>query len=1132
MSLEPQNPTGSGLLDELVWRHDSAFWLAWVLPLIVLAAVFAHRRVVRAAEQFAGRTMSPRLLPPLAAKGPAQKTACFVLGLALAIVAAAAPAFGVIYRPTVARGLDLCVVLDVSRSMLADDAGDTRLARARSAIRWLVDGLDGDRVGLLLFAGQTLQTCPLTLDRGFFHAALAAADPGLVGRGGTKIGPALDEALRMLDTSWDRDKLVLLVTDGGDQESFPKTAAERLREKQIRVISLGLGRADEGAALVIDGKIVRQQDGQAVSARLNDALLKELALTTEGMYVPPESAHRLPELYDQHFANLRRGRHDELQEKLHRERYQLFLAPALLLLLWQAGRAAYPRRRVQPERIASVPARSATIRTPTVTLVLLALLGLSGACRHEASAVETAIAQLAAGDAEAAERSLLALGDELRRDPVLAYDLACVHQARGRASEARARYDEALDRGDRKLRARVHANRALLSVERLRALAGDEVAAVPAGAREELVAVAESALDDLQRARDLDPSLASAERADLVRRQDELARWLRITEDTWRARDRDAEREARAKQTGAARLLASIDAETALLERLAQDEPLEDLELRQRELREEFAALQSQLGEGESAPPAALRDELARGLEAVQPALRGIETLLRDGDPGAAALAIRAASDELLRLWMLWAEPAAALARAAREQAAFVQELQQMTRLRGEAGAAGEEGLAVLARVRELLIERERRLASWLVAIERALAAAPSEAGAPSLFVERARARVPELRAQLERAAERIGGTGPQALVLATRAAAGLASLALEGELAKLAAKALAERLEAEQQRLTQGAAALLETAVPSPGIVESLAKLAGDLGRTLAWLPLRGDQDDQRARAEYLVPALAKEFAAAPTPPQGGEPAPAPTPDPQAEARRAALEAALASARAALARAHESCTAGPDPAAVEAMHAARVALRALVVGLADFDALLERSAKEQARLAALPAAIDARATNDADALAATRRIALAEALREQGVTTPLIEALRDALQAEAAAAASPAETGESAASPADELEQAARREALAALAELRPPAAEAARAAWSALHGAGDEAARLAAAAPQQKTAAELLAKAVAELARQRLRLVELAERIASAQRELLEPVRALRAGAAPRAADGTALDGPALAA
>lgn len=1086
---------------EVNWNNAPAFWLAWVLPLLVASAVVAHRGVVRAAERFAGRTMTPRLLPPLHASAAAAKTAWFLGGVMLAIVAAASPGWGVVYRPVAARGLDLVVALDVSRSMLADDAGDSRLGRARSAIGWLVDALEGDRVGLLLFAGQTVQTCPLTLDRGFFRGALADANPALVGRGGTKLGPALDEALRMLDTSHDRDKLVLLVTDGGDQESFPKAAAARLAEKGVRVIALGLGRADEGAPLVIEGKIVRTQDGQPVSARLNDALLKELATSTKGMYVPPDAAHRLPELYAEHFGALRRGQHEEMQEKLHREQYQWFLVPGFVLLLVQAGRSPYRRRRAANEtRSTSTTPRSGA----RSALALLVLTALFAACSREADQVEIALEQFRTGEYEKAETTLLALGDERQDRPLLAYDLACVHQARGRSSEARARYVEALDRGEKPLRARTHHNLAMLGVERLRALSGDDVAAVGKDRREEITALAGAAIDDLLRARQLDPSLDAATGGELTRRQDRLARWLRATEDAWRARDRQTERDARAAAKGSAYLAALLDAERDLLARLAQGEALEDLELRQRDLRDELGQCSEHFADEGAALPEAFHAEVSSGLAALDPELRGIESALRDGATELAATSIRSAADAMTGVLALWAAPDATLARAARAQQDFVQEIRQHTRLRGAASEGGAEALGVVERSQDELIARERRIAAWLVNLARRLAPEHADAAWSSVFVERARARLPEIDVLLARTAERVGGTGPQALVLGTRAAQALDSLALEAQISGLDAKALVQRLELEQQRLVRAADLLLDPSATPPGLLATLNRVARDLALALAWQPLPSDARDQAARAAYLEPAIEKQRKSE----QQGHGTDQQQ-DPKPDAQQAAIALSVTRAKDALERASSACGATPSAAAVVALHEGRVALRELGILLGDFDGLLERAANEQASLAA-----QGEADAKDEALLAHR-----DALREQGLTTPAIERLRDALAAEITAAETPVDEKASVAGDAEKKE---RRAALDALGKSLAPAAEAARDALGALGTPAETLTqaneRRAAAAPAQRRAADLLRAAVDELARARLPLVELGKRIAEGEAELLELARSSDA-AHPRA-------------
>ena len=170
-------------MSQVIWQNDGALWLLWVVPGIVVAAVYAHRRTQRAARLLVGDVMTRRLMPDLAASGPLVRVGLFVAGYVLVIVALARPCWDYDYVSVEARGVDVVVALDVSRSMLAMDGGETRLDRARSALADLVADLPGDRVGLLLFAGDRVLTCPLTYDRGFFLQALRGASPDAVGRG-------------------------------------------------------------------------------------------------------------------------------------------------------------------------------------------------------------------------------------------------------------------------------------------------------------------------------------------------------------------------------------------------------------------------------------------------------------------------------------------------------------------------------------------------------------------------------------------------------------------------------------------------------------------------------------------------------------------------------------------------------------------------------------------------------------------------------------------------------------------------------------------------------------------------------------------------------------------------------------
>ncbi len=330
-------------MNDWSFRDGTALFALWVIPALGLLAWRAHHRTKAAARAFAGDTMQARILPPLRGTQAATTMGLFLAGLAMATLAWARPTFDFETITMSARGLDIVVALDVSRSMLAKEGGETRLDRARASVRWLVEGLRPHRLGLIAFAGEVLPACPLTLDHGYFLSVLDELSPGMVGRGGTRLGPALDLAAEMLDSGAGRDRILVLLSDAGDQDSLPLDAAASLAKKGIRVVTVGIGRTeDPNAPLVIDDQVVRDKSGQPVLARVNGELLSNIALKTEGIYVPPDSTGELPALFDRYMAPLAKGEATDYQERHPKDQFGWFLAPAVLLLLWQLGRPTYP----------------------------------------------------------------------------------------------------------------------------------------------------------------------------------------------------------------------------------------------------------------------------------------------------------------------------------------------------------------------------------------------------------------------------------------------------------------------------------------------------------------------------------------------------------------------------------------------------------------------------------------------------------------------------------------------------------------------------------------------------------------------------------------------------------------------
>jgi len=222
--------------------------------------------------------------------------------------------------------------------MLAEDVAPNRLDRAKADILDLLKKLEGDRVGLIAFAGAPVELVPLTTDQGFFRMVLDDVDPDSAPRGGSLIGDAIRKAMESMEERRDRDQVIVLITDGEDHDSFPAEAAKQAAERNIRIITVGLGDTGEGARIPRrneDGSLTFvKHDGQEVWSKMDERLLKEMALTTSGAYVPAQTrAYDLGSIYDEHLSKLTRGEIQAEKRKRYREQFQLFGGIGLALLL-------------------------------------------------------------------------------------------------------------------------------------------------------------------------------------------------------------------------------------------------------------------------------------------------------------------------------------------------------------------------------------------------------------------------------------------------------------------------------------------------------------------------------------------------------------------------------------------------------------------------------------------------------------------------------------------------------------------------------------------------------------------------------------------------------------------------------
>lgn len=278
------------------WLHA-----LWAAPLLVALAWFAERARRAALRRFAAADLLPALTPAASPRRRWIKAALTSAAAALLALALAQPRFNPVEQRADRIGRDVVFIVDVSRSMLATDLAPSRLDRAKLWIDDLVASLKGDRVGLVAFAGAPTVVSPLTLDRAFFGLALEQLSTDSAPKGGTNIGDAIRKTLDTvfaIDTTLDdaqaaalpRDRDIILITDGEDQQSFPVDAARLAGKAGVRIIILGVGSDTQGATLPVadpatgaapDAGVLRF-GGEIVRSKMDPTTLAAIAAASPG----------------------------------------------------------------------------------------------------------------------------------------------------------------------------------------------------------------------------------------------------------------------------------------------------------------------------------------------------------------------------------------------------------------------------------------------------------------------------------------------------------------------------------------------------------------------------------------------------------------------------------------------------------------------------------------------------------------------------------------------------------------------------------------------------------------------------------------------------------------------------------
>ncbi len=336
-------PSVLGLLlagcDDVRVGSTDSLWLLWLVPAMLTFFVYSFRAKSRLLRRFASPAMLIRLTSGVSRPRQYMRSFLVLMGLLACVLALAELKYGFTWQEVKREGVDILVTIDVSDSMLVEDAQSagklSRLERAKREITDLLGLLEGDRIGLVAFAGTAFIECPLTLDYGAAEIFLDAIDTDLIPVKGTDLAQAIRVSMEAFAGGSHSSQAVILITDGEDHSGDALRAAEEAKLAGVRIFTIGIGQ-DEGAPIPgPGGGFRRDRRGEIVLSKLDEQTLQKIALTTGGRYVRSVTGDvDLEQIYSQGIkATLQDQELGSKRRQRWEERFQWLLAVALLALM-------------------------------------------------------------------------------------------------------------------------------------------------------------------------------------------------------------------------------------------------------------------------------------------------------------------------------------------------------------------------------------------------------------------------------------------------------------------------------------------------------------------------------------------------------------------------------------------------------------------------------------------------------------------------------------------------------------------------------------------------------------------------------------------------------------------------------
>jgi Ca-activated chloride channel family protein len=318
------------------FANPDFLYLLLLLPVVILLYILNEIRKRKALRRLGDSNLVNGLIPEISGIRPLIKFILQLIVLTSGIIMLSRPQFGSKIEDVKKQGVEVIIALDVSNSMLAEDIQPDRLTRAKQAISRLVDNLENDKIGLIVFAGDAYIQIPITTDYISAKMFLSAINPNMVPKQGTAIGAAINLGVKSFSPGEAKSKAMIIITDGENHEDDPVKDASEASKEGIVIHTIGIG-STEGVPIpvVINGRkdYLKDIQGNTVVTKLDEDILKKIALSTNGNYVRASNSNIG---LDEIFSGIKKMKKQDLESTMYTEyndQFQIFAAIALFLLL-------------------------------------------------------------------------------------------------------------------------------------------------------------------------------------------------------------------------------------------------------------------------------------------------------------------------------------------------------------------------------------------------------------------------------------------------------------------------------------------------------------------------------------------------------------------------------------------------------------------------------------------------------------------------------------------------------------------------------------------------------------------------------------------------------------------------------